>query len=257
MHPILFKLGPVTLYTYGAFLALGAGCALWLLGRLSRSAGLNPERVQSLALGVLVAGLIGSRLGFVLIEWPAFARHPWRIFSFWDGGLVFYGGIIGGLLVGWWLARRWAIPLLPLLDCFAPALALGQMFGRLGCFSAGCCYGLPWEHGACAVTFTDPHSLAPRGVPLHPTQLYSSGSQALILAFLLWLWPRRRYSGKIFFSYAMLHGVARVVIEQFRADWRGAPLFWGLTPTAVFALGLALMGAVGLWFTSRRRTKGD
>lgn len=254
MHPVLFHIGPFTLYSYGLMLALGAGLGLWLLSFLAARSGLDRDRVGSLAIWVLVSALAGSRLLFVILEPAGFIAQPWRVFFIWEGGLVFYGGVIAGLAAGVILARRWKLALLPLLDCFGPALALGQALGRIGCFLAGCCYGLPWEHGLCAVTFTDPASLAsPHGVPLHPTQLYSSGALFLIMVFLLWLWPRRRFAGQIFFSYGLLHGIARTIIEQFRADYRGEPILGPLTPTAVFGLGFALFSLIMLVVLSRRQ----
>lgn len=247
MHPILFQLGPLTIHTYGALLALGAGLGIVLLVRLAGSAGLDQERVLALATWVLVMAVAGSRLFYVLIEPAQFLRRPWEVFYLWQGGLVFYGGLLGGLATAWWLARRWGLRLLPLMDSFAPALALGQAIGRLGCFSAGCCYGLPWPGGWAAVTFSDPLSLAsPLGLELHPTQIYTAASLAAICGLLLWRWPRRRFAGQVFCTYGLLHGLARVIIEQFRGDWRGEALLGFLTPTALAALGLALASALGL-----------
>lgn len=253
MHPILFQIGPVTIYAYGAMLALGAGLGLIVLNRLAAANGLNPDRVGSLALWVLLAAIAGSRLVFVFLEPASFIAAPWRVLYFWEGGLVFYGGVAGGLITGFLLARRWNIPLLPLFDCFAPGLALGQAVGRIGCFLAGCCYGLPWEDGLCAVTFTDPHTLAPPGAALHPTQLYSSAALFIIFGASLLVWRRRRFAGQVFFTYGLLHGVARVAIEQFRGDWRGEALVAGLTPTALFALGFALFSALMLVYLSRKK----
>lgn len=250
MHPILFHLGPVTLYTYGALLALGALAGLWLTGRYAKKDGLDVEKVQSLLVWSVLAGLIGARLAYVFIEWPAFAKDPVRIFTLWDGGLVFYGGLIGGFVVGYIFIRRYKIAPLRLLDCAAPGLALGQLFGRLGCFAAGCCYGDPYG-GWCSVIFTDPHTLAPKGVYLHPTQLYTAAALLLILAVLIFLWTRRRFVGQIFLSYGLMHGIARVIIEQFRGDWRGAPLADGVTPTMVFAMVLALVCGLALIIKSR------
>jgi phosphatidylglycerol:prolipoprotein diacylglycerol transferase len=252
MHPILFELGPLTLYSYGAMLALGAGLGLILLSKLAEANDLDPNRVSSLALWVLLAAIAGSRLVFVFLEPAAFIQSPWKVFFFWEGGLVFYGGVAAGFITGVLLARRWKIPFFPLIDCFAPALALGQAFGRIGCFLAGCCYGLPWEGGLCAVVFTDPHTLAPPGLALHPTQLYSSITLFIIFGISLLIWRKRRFAGQVFFTYGLLHGVARVVIEQFRGDWRGEALVFSLTPTALFALGFAAFSAVMLLYLYRK-----
>ena len=245
MYPVLFSIGPLTLHTYGVLLALGAALGLWLMTHLAKNAGLDPDRVMTLALWLLISGLVGSRLMFVLLEPSQFKVAPWRMLAIWEGGLVFYGGVAGALIVGLILMRRWRMPALTLMDCVAPGLALAQAVGRLGCFSAGCCYGRVFEGGWCAVTFSDPFSLAPRGVPLHPTQLYTAAALLVIMAVLLLLWRRRRFAGQIFFTYGFLHGIARVIIETFRADWRGAPIL-GMTPTGWFALALAVVSAAAL-----------
>ncbi|MBU1742494.1 MAG: prolipoprotein diacylglyceryl transferase, partial [Proteobacteria bacterium] len=151
------------------------------------------------------------------------------------------------------------LPLLRLMDVAAPGLALGQAFGRLGCFSSGDSFGKPFD-GPWAVTFTDPHSVAPQGIGLHPTQLYASGALFLIFLVLLWLWPRRRFSGRIFFVYGLLHGAARLIVEQFRGDWRGEPILGLITPTGLFALGMAVLSLLALvWLSYRRRdrNRGD
>ncbi|MCB2225766.1 MAG: prolipoprotein diacylglyceryl transferase [Desulfarculaceae bacterium] len=251
MHPVLFSIGPLTVHTYGVMLALGAALGLWLYTRLAKAAGLDPERAMSLALWLLISGLIGSRLMFVALEPEQFLHAPWRVLAIWEGGLVFYGGLGGALIVGILLMRRWKLPVLTLMDCVAPALALAQAIGRIGCFSAGCCYGQPWQDGWCSVTFNAPLTLAPRGIPLHPAQLYTSAALLVITGALLLLWPRRRFAGQIFFAYGFMHGIARVIIETFRGDWRGEP-FLGFTPTAWFALGLAVVSAAALVYLSKR-----
>ena len=252
MHPILFQLGPFTVYAYGALLALGAGLGLILLGRLARDNDLDAEKVTNLGLWVLVAGIAGSRLVFVLLEPQSFLARPYRVLFFWKGAWCFMAALPPPCLLAWWLTKRWGIPLLKLIDTFAAPLALGQAFGRLGCFMAGCCYGLPYD-GACAVTFTDPHTLAPPGVPLHPTQLYSAVELFLLTGFLLLVWRRRRFDGQVFCLYGMVHGSMRVIIETFRGDFRGDPLLGPFTPTAVFALALAVACALGLIILGSRR----
>lgn len=251
MHPILFQLGPLTIHTYGVMLALGAALGAWALAVLARRAGLDQERVLSLALWTLLAGLAGARLTYLVLEpgplWPQLRQF----FMIWQGGLVFYGGLALAVPLGLILARRHRLPLPTLLDVFAPALALGQAFGRLGCFFSGDSYGRPWD-GPWAVVFSDPHSLAPQGVPLHPTQLYIAGSLFLIFALLWWLWPRRRFGGQIILLYGLLHGLARLIIEPLRGDWRGEPLWGWLTPTGLFAALLAA-ACLALYLLLRRR----
>ncbi|MBU1154479.1 MAG: prolipoprotein diacylglyceryl transferase, partial [Proteobacteria bacterium] len=139
-------------------------------------------------------------------------------------------------------------------DLLAPSLARGQALGRVGCFFSGDSYGKPFD-GPWAVVFSAPHSLAPLGIPLHPTQLYTAGALLIIFALLTWLLPRRRFAGQVVLTYGLLHGVARLIIEPFRADWRGAVVVTGLTPTGLFALGLALVCLLGLFWGLRRQRR--
>ncbi len=255
MYPILLKIGPLTIHTYGVMVALGMGAGLVVLYRLAQKDDLDGEKVLSLALWLILAGVIGARLAHVALEPGQYLARPLRILYIWQGGLAFSGGVIAALALGWWLARRRGLPLLRLMDAAAPALAVGQAFGRLGCFFSGDSFGKPFS-GLWAVTFTDPHSAAPRGIPLHPTQLYASGALFLIFFITLWLWPRRRFSGQLFFVYGLLHGVARLVVEHFRGDWRGEPILGLITPTGLFALGMALVSLVALVWLSRHHRDG-
>jgi phosphatidylglycerol:prolipoprotein diacylglycerol transferase len=248
MYPILFQHGRITIYTYGLFVALGFLAALWLMGREARRRGLEPRHFQDLGFLVLIAALLGSRLFYVLVEWEYFVKHPWQVFEIWKGGLVFYGGFVCAALVMVWHVRARGVPLWVAADVVAPALALGQALGRLGCFFAGCCYGveceLPW-----AVTFTDERGLAQLGTPLHPTQLYSMLTNAAIFGILYFVVrPRQRFEGQLFGWYLILYPAARFAIEWFRADPRGA-----LGPLSTSqALGIPLLLS-GLWVLFGRK----
>ena len=255
MYPVLLKLGPVTIHTYGALLALGALLGILLVGRLAKKSGLDPEQIQNLLVWCLLAGLVGSRLAFVFIEWGRFAAEPWRMFQIWDGGLVFYGGILGGLPTGVLLARRWGIPLLPLLDCAAPGLALAQFFGRLGCFSAGCCYGKPYD-GACAVLFSSPESLAPRNVftCIQPSFLSPESLLAHPGPFALALAPEALCGPDIFRVWVFAWHLAGSSSNSSVGDFRGELILSWLTPTGLFALCLSLVCGLALavkWYKSR------
>ncbi|MBU4278479.1 MAG: prolipoprotein diacylglyceryl transferase [Proteobacteria bacterium] len=254
MHPILFNLGSLPIHTYGVLLALGVFLGLIALRINARRLGLDPEAAQNEALWLVLAGLAGARLAFVLLEPGPLLGNLGRFVFIWQGGLVFYGGLAAALpLVVWrgrsqgWGAAAWA-------DLLAPSLALGQALGRVGCFFSGDSYGKPFD-GPWAVVFSAPHSLAPLGIPLHPTQLYTAGALLIIFALLTWLLPRRRFAGQVVLTYGLLHGVARLIIEPFRADWRGAVVVTGLTPTGLFALGLALVCLLGLFWGLRRQRR--
>jgi phosphatidylglycerol:prolipoprotein diacylglycerol transferase len=162
-----------------------------------------------------------------------------------QAGGVFYGGLIGALAVAWWYMRKMRLPLLRTSDVFAPGIALGHGIGRLGCFSAGCCWGVqcdrPW-----AVTFTDPAANrlvgVPLGVPLHPTQLYEALAEFAIFAVLYWRSRKAHAPGTIIGLYLMLYSTARFIVEFFRNHEQGN-LFGGpLDTSQVISLVLFAMG---------------
>ncbi|HZE20726.1 MAG TPA: prolipoprotein diacylglyceryl transferase, partial [Desulfobaccales bacterium] len=171
MHPILFKIGPVTIYTYGFLLALAFLAAIYVAGREAERLGLPGGKFFDLCFYIILAALVGSRLLFVILEPRTFFSHPLEALALWRGGLDFQGGLFLVLIVAYLFIRHHKLPWRPTLDALALGAPLGQFIGRMGCFMAGCCYGrptnVPW-----AVTFTDPHTLCPYRVPVHPTQLY-------------------------------------------------------------------------------------
>jgi len=217
MYPILFKLGPLTIHTYGVLVASAFLAGIFIAMREGHRKGVSPEKVMDLGLYILAAAIIGSRLMQVAVEHRYYAQHPLEIFEIWKGGLVFYGGFIMALVVSVWYLKRHDIPVWRMGDIMAPSIALGQSIGRLGCFSAGCCYGrptdLPW-----AVTFTNPNSLAVLGVPIHPSQLYESAG-ALVLFGLLYAYRKRTsFEGQLFWLYVMGYSVLRFFLEFLRGD---------------------------------------
>jgi len=231
MHPILFRIGPLTVYTYGVFVAMGFLLGLTVAMREARLAGKDPQKFMDMALYILLGAIIGSRAMYVLISWDEFAGKPLHVFMIWKGGLVFYGGLAATIPVIIWYTRRLRMPLLKTLDIYAPSLALGHAVGRIGCFSAGCCYGkatsLPW-----AVTFTHPYSSAPLNVPLHPVQLYASLNLFLIFLLLMVVRRRQSFDGQIAWTYVLLYAVSRFVLEFFRGDPRGS-VFGGALSTSL------------------------
>lgn len=220
MYPILVKLGPFTIYSYGFFLALGFMLAIIYVTREAKRAGVDPQRVSDLAFYLIISAIIGSRLLFIITEPHDFMENPLEVFKIWKGGLVFYGGFIGALFTGIWYVKRHGMPVWKTADIIAPAIALGQSLGRIGCFSAGCCYGsetdVPW-----AVTFTDPSSLAKIGVPLHPAQLYEAALDFGIFLFLIAFRKRKGFDGQLLWLYALLYAIVRLIVEFFRGDPRG------------------------------------
>ena len=255
MFPILFKVGPLTIYTYGALAALGFLVGVGLSVHRARRAGLDPEAVKDLCFYLVVAAIVGSRLFFVILAWDHFRYHPFEIVRFWEGGLVFYGGLLLDLAVAAAYMKYRKLPVLATADVLAPGLALGQAIGRIGCLAAGCCYGRP-GHPPWAVVFTDPHSLAPLHIPLHPTQAYSALSLLGIFLVLLIIDRRAKRAGLVFWTYGLLHGLARAGLEFWRGDFRGSWLDTGLSATQAVSFGLAAVSFIVLIFLLARKPRG-
>jgi phosphatidylglycerol:prolipoprotein diacylglycerol transferase len=249
MHPVLVDLGVATIHTYGVFIALAFVSALAWTWLEARRKGLDAKRIPDLAFAVFVGALVGARLLYVLLYLPHFLEHPLEILQFWEGGMVFSGGAMLGTYLGWREARKHHLPVMPWLDAVAPGLALGEAVGRLGCFSAGCCYGqlcaMPW-----AVTFTDPSSLAqPLNMPLHPTQIYHSLSGLLAFGILVALRGRLKRPGQLMGLFLILFCLARFSVEFFRADYRGE-----LGPFSVTQLLYAGFLVLGLFLLLNKRS---
>ncbi len=243
MHPIFIRLGDFAIHTYGVLVAVGFALGLWLAARRARVAGIDHEQVQLLGVWLIVAGMLGAKLFYIVFFWHDFVTG-WRVAGIPSlrEGFVFYGGFIGAIGATILFARTKQLPLWRLADVLAPLVALGHVFGRLGCFFNGCCYGhpcrLPW-----AVRFPDPHVLA--GTPLHPTQLYEAAGNLALFAGLLAFDRRRRFDGQVWWTYVVAYGVLRFGIEFFRGDYE-ARYAGVLTLSQFIALALIVAGVVGL-----------
>ena len=223
MYPILIEFGFFKIFTYGLLVATGFLVAILLASSRAEKEGLDSQKVLDLCFYVMVSALLGARLLYVIVEYRYFLDSPLEIFKFWKGGLVFYGGLILGVLISLWYLKRNQMPMWKTADLLAPSIALGQLIGRWGCFFAGCCYGKKTDV-AWGVTFTDPRSLAPLEISLHPTQVYLSLNAVFIFIFLMWLSKRKVFDGQILWSYGILYSIGRFLIEYFRGDDRGFPV---------------------------------
>jgi phosphatidylglycerol:prolipoprotein diacylglycerol transferase len=253
MHPIVFQLGNFTLHSYGLLLTAGVLAGLWLLRRRAFAAGLDGDQVWNLSVYAILSALLVAKIWYVAAEWSYFRHNPREIFSLatLQSGGVFYGGFLGGLVVVLGGARYLRLPALKLMDVVSPSLMLGAAIGRLGCFSAGCCWGSQ-TRVAWAVTFTDPYANTlvgtPLGVALHPAQLYNFAAAFAIFLFLLWLGRRQRFEGQLFAALAILYGASRFVTEFFRGDpGRDLGFTAALTQAQLAGIFLVLAGAVVWW----------
>jgi len=253
MFPELFSIGPFTLHTYGLLVAVGFFAALLVTRWVGRREGFSPQQTMDMGFLIIVAAVVGSRLLFVLINPGYFLQHPLDTVKIWQGGLVFSGGLVAGVAVIFWYARRHDFSMLHLGDLWSPAIALGQAIGRIGCLMAGCCYGQPTGH-FWGITFSDPHALAPLGIPLHPTQLYSALSGFIIFGILMFISARKAFTGQVFLWFLILHSTARLWIERYRWDDRGLVPGTTMTITQLVTL-LVLIGAVIALLRIKARSK--
>jgi len=237
MYPILFQFGSFKIYAYGFFIAVGFIVALVFAVRRARREGIPFENIVDLFFYTVLSAFLGARILFVLINFGDYRQSPLNIFRLWEGGLVFYGGLIPAVVVAFLYMRRHRLPVWKLADLISPLIALGLFFGRIGCFLAGCCYGketsLPW-----GVVFKNPESLALLNVPLHPTQLYDAANGLAIFLFLNWMEKRKTFDGQIFWLFLLLYSITRFLIEMVRGDPRGF-LFGELLSTSQ-AVGVML-----------------
>ena len=253
MHPELFSLGPITIYSYGVLLAASYLLGLWLAMRRAKRWGLDPSRVLDLGIYIIIAALIGAKLLLFVVDFDQFSGSPADLLSLGRSGGVFYGGLILAVIVAFWYIVRHHLPFWTTCDVFAPGIALGHVTGRLGCLAAGCCYGkpadVPW-----AITFTSPLAAlnvgTPLGIPLHPTQIYEAGAELLILAFLLATERRGRpFAGRTFWAYMLLYAISRFIVEIYRGDPRGQVL--GISTSQFISLVLGPLSLVMLVWLSR------
>lgn len=199
---------------------------------------------------MIVGAILGARGLYVATYWKeSFAGAPWwEIFMVQRGGLVFYGGLIGGSLAIILYCRFRRVPMWKLADALAPSIALGYVFGRLGCLMNGCCYGvkcdLPW-----AITYPRGHEMFPkdaeRADPVHPTQIYDSLLNLVLYLFLAWLYRRKKFDGQIFAVYLVCYAFARSLVEYFRGDYNAAHIHAGFfTPAQLVSVGILAMGII-------------
>jgi len=253
VFPQLFHIGRFFLPTYGLLVSLGVLIGLWISVRNSEKQGINPEHAWNLGILVVLCGIVGAKILYIINDWSTYAQHPGDIFSLGtlQAGGVFSGGLVAALVAAAWYIRRHQMPALATCDAFAPGLALGHAIGRVGCFAAGCCYGKQTTH-FWGVTFKNPIARArvgtPLGVPLEPTQLFESAVELANFFILMWLLRRKKFDGQVFGAYLFLYGVARYFLEFIRDDPGRGSVFGGLmTGTQLISIGLVLTGVLIWW----------
>lgn len=239
-------------------IALAFLFGLWTATLRARREKIPADKIADVTLWLMVGAILGARFVYVTTYWrEEFAGQPlWAIFAIWQGGLVYYGGLIGAIIAGVIYIRRKKLPLWKTADVLAPSIALGSFFGRAGCLLNGCCYGkptnLPW-----AIQF--PNGSAPweqqfnegligansPSLPVHPTEIYDGLLNFCLYLFLAWLFRRKKFDGQIFATYLICYAVIRGVVEIYRGDYTNLHYHLGLTPAQwigvpIFIAGLSL-----------------
>ena len=260
MHPILFTIGPITIYSYGVMLAAAVLVCTYFLSVDAKRYHISRETAYDLVFWCMLWGIIGARIFYVFIEWSYFSGNLLEIPMLQKGGLAWQGGFLGGALAGVWFARRKKLSLRPLLDLAAPYIALGQSIGRIGCFLNGCCYGKPIAWGI----YFPAHNAR-----LYPTQLFECVGLFIIFLILKKAQTRsfaplrmtnHRHSepegrrilkpGSIFVLYLWLAAIERFIVEFYRADH---DLLWlNLSLAQFVALGVFAAGIVMAVILRRR-----
>ncbi len=253
VFPQLFHFGKFFLPTYGFLVALGVLIGLWISVRNATRLGYDGEKAWNLGILVVLAGIIGSKILYIINEWGYFSSRPSEIFSIntLQAGGVFSGGLLAAFVAAAWYVWKHHMPALGTCDAFAPGLALGHAIGRIGCFAAGCCYGKETHHWW-GVVFRNPlaNSITgtPLNIPLEPTQLFESAVEFANFVLLMWMLKRRKFDGQIFGAFLFIYGIARFFLEYLRDDPGRGSVFGGvLTGTQLIAVGFVIGGGLIWW----------
>ncbi|HBS47628.1 TPA: prolipoprotein diacylglyceryl transferase [Candidatus Dependentiae bacterium] len=249
MYPrILHIYGPLWINSYGVMIALGVLVfAVLTLHNPIRKKIIDPATFfDSLFIGLL-GGIVGGRLLYVLESYSAFMQNPIEIFYLWDGGFSLLGSIITILLTLPFYLKSKKVPVLPFLDLITIYVPLLQSISRIGCFLAGCCYGMQTcDNFIFAVHYKCPQCLAPLNTPLHPTQLYSSFASFMIFIILqFWASKKAKFSGQILFTYLFLEGFARFFVDFWRGD-RNIILFNFISFAQIIAIFICIFAVFAI-----------
>jgi phosphatidylglycerol:prolipoprotein diacylglycerol transferase len=254
MHPVLWNIGPLTLRTYGLFLALSFLVGVFLAVKRGEERGVKRKDIYDLSFTIMASSIVGSRLFYVLTHLGEYADNPFRIFAFWEGGLSMFGGIVLALALSWWFASKRHLSFARLGDVIAPSLMLGTSLTRVGCFMNGCCFGLPTD-SICGVVFP-PVSAAGGtfpGTSLQPVQIYSALGALVIFIILIVVDRKRRRDGFLFGLMWVLYSAGRIIIDEFRY-YEESSVFQmashSVTYNQLIALGLLVTGFIFMF--SRR-----
>ncbi len=254
MHPIAFYFGSLPVRWYGVMMAMAFMAGLWTATRRARLANVSGEAIADTMLWLMIGSIVGARFVYVTTYWKQeFANGPFsEVFMIQHGGLVYYGGLIGATLAGIGYLVWKKLPVWKIADILAPSIALGSVFGRVGCLLNGCCYGrpcnLPW-----AIHFPADHET--HGGAVHPTEVYDGLLNLILYIGLAWLFRRRKFDGQVFAMYLIVYSIFRSIAEAFRGDYPADHIHNGFTSAQLVSLPMLVAGLALMFFFSRRARK--
>ena len=217
MFPDLFSIGPLTIHTYGLFVALGFATAITVALKAAKHLNISRHRVLDMSVLMIPAAIAGSRAMYALINWAYFESDTIAVFKIWEGGLVFSGGLTAILIILLIYAKISRQSFWFLGDFWAPGAALGTAIGWIGCFMAGSCYGKPTD-SAWGIVFTDPRSLAPTHIPLFPTQLFGAAGGIILAAILFKIQAKKAFNGQVLLWFLIMHSTLSLWLSKYRGD---------------------------------------
>ncbi len=245
MYPVLLKIGPIPIHTYGFMIAIGFLVAVYVIRTLAARSKLDVDRTLDLTFWSLLVGFAGARALFVFTQFDRYISDPLGVFKIWEGGLVFLGGPIAVLPFAIWYVKKFRIPTWRTFDCMIPGLVIAHMFGRFGCVAAGCCYGRPTGETWGFKFHSDLVEPGLHGIPLHPVQMYEASALFILFSGLIYLHRKKLFDGQVVLTYFMAYPIIRSVVETFRGDLVRGFVIDGLLSTSQFLSGLVLIGASG------------
>jgi phosphatidylglycerol:prolipoprotein diacylglycerol transferase len=252
MHPLLLEINlgfiQIPIHTYGLMIAIGFLLSVSLLRSLAVRSKLNPDIVSDLGFWLLLTGFLGARILFVITRFDDYLQNPLSIFKVWEGGLVFFGGLISATAFAIFYIKKHKLPVWKFADVLTPGLVLGHAFGRLGCFGAGCCYGRPTGMPWGVRLNSELVDISLRGIPLHPTQLYESFSLLVLLGGMLYVFKNKKFDGQVGLTYFMLYPIIRSIVEEFRGDSIRGFIIEDVLSTSQFISIFVFLGAASFLY---------
>ena len=256
MHPIAFHLGSLTIRWYGVMMAVAFFAGLWTATRRAKLVNVSGDVITDVTLWLMLGSIIGARIVYVTTYWKQeFADQPFsEVFMIQHGGLVFYGGLIGAAVASIIYLRWKKLPVWKIADILSPSIALGSVFGRIGCLLNGCCYGhacdLPW-----AIHFPLDHET--HGMGVHPTEIYDALLNLILYMGLAWLFRHKKFDGQIFALYLIGYAICRSIVECFRGDYPPDHIHAGMFTSAQLLSVPIFIGGIALALVLARRGRPE